>query len=199
MKIHALSGETGDAAEMLAHLFANNQLTAGYNNLSQLAAELTDAKEAHHFYPILFYFRFPEPFYAVSRSWLTALDAVSLIRSALPKDADWLKQSGAVVQIWSSGLLLLFTLNNVFLRNKASTEASDADQDLWRVRLDDARRRLQDAGISLTEDLAYSRKAYIECRRGWDPLVRLVGGAMAYDPGEIDTAIQGRKRSPGSV
>ncbi|MGY3506946.1 MULTISPECIES: hypothetical protein [unclassified Bradyrhizobium] len=81
LKIHALSGETGDAAELLAHLFANNQLSACYNNLSELAAELTDAKEADHFYPILFYFRFPEPIYAVSRSWLIALDAVSLIRS----------------------------------------------------------------------------------------------------------------------
>jgi hypothetical protein len=68
LKIHALSGETGDAAELLAHLFANNQLSAGYNNLSELAAEITSAKEAHHFYPILFYFRFPEPFYSVSRS-----------------------------------------------------------------------------------------------------------------------------------
>src|SRR3954471_12599451 len=115
LKIHGLTGETGDAVELLAHLFAHDQLSAGYNNLSNLAAEATDAKEAHHFYPILFYFRFPQPFYAVSRSWLIALDAVSLIRSALPKDADWLKQSGAVTQLWSSALLLLSTLNNVFL------------------------------------------------------------------------------------
>jgi hypothetical protein len=191
LKIHALSGETGDAADLLAHLFADNQLSAGYNNLSEIAAELTDAKEAHHFYPILFYFRFPEPFYAVSRSWLIALDAVSLIRSALPKDADWLKQSGAVVQIWSSGLLLLSTLNKVFLRDKASAEADDADQHLWRVRLDHARRRLEDADISVTEDLAHSREAYLEYRGEWDRLVRRVGDAMAYDPMEIDTAIQG--------
>jgi hypothetical protein len=96
LKIHTLSGETGDAAELLAHLFANNQLSAGYNNLSELASEVTAAKEAHHFYPVLFYFRFPEPHYSVSRSWLVALDAASLIQSALPKEAEWLKQSGAV-------------------------------------------------------------------------------------------------------
>ena len=53
LKIHTLSAETGDAADLLAHLFANNQLSAGYNNLSELAAELTEAKEAHHFYPVL--------------------------------------------------------------------------------------------------------------------------------------------------
>ena len=116
LKIYAISGETGDAAELLAHLFANNQLSAGYNNLSELAAEATAAKEAHHFYPILFYFRFPEPYYSVSRSWLIALDAVSLIRSALPKEADWLKQSGAVTQLSSAALLLLCTLRDVFLQ-----------------------------------------------------------------------------------
>jgi hypothetical protein len=196
LKIHALSAETGDAAVLLAHLFANNQLNAGYNSLSELAAEVTETKEAHHFYPVLFYFRFPEPFYAVSRSWLIALDAVSLIRSALPEEADWLKQSGAVVQLWSSGIMLLSTLNNVFVRNEPSAEASDAGQHLWRVRFDNACRRLQDADISLAEDLAYSREAYMEYRKNWDPLVRLLGNAMAYDPGELDTAIQGPQTTP---
>jgi Ion channel len=190
LKIHALSGETGDAADLLAHLFAKNQLSAGYNNLSELAAGLTDAKEAHHFYPILFYFRFPEPFYSVSRSWLVALDAVSLIRSTLPDDADWLKQSGAVVQMWSSALLLLATLNDVFLSEEVTAEAHEGERQLWRVRFDHARQRLQDADIAVSDDPAHSREVYIECRRRWDGLVHLVGNAMAYDPGEIDTATE---------
>lgn len=190
LKIHALSGETGDAADLLAHLFANNQLSAGYNNLSQLAAEVTAAKEAHHFYPILFYFRFPEPLYAVSRSSLIALDAVSLIRSALAKDAEWLQQSGAVTQLWSSALLLLTTLSDAFLPKKASDEAHDADRQLWRVRFQNARQRLQKAGISLTDDFPHSCESYTECRESWDPLVRLLGTSMAYAPSEIDTAMQ---------
>ncbi|MBW7970668.1 two pore domain potassium channel family protein [Bradyrhizobium sp. BR 10289] len=190
LKIHALSGETSDAAELLAHLFANNQLSAGYNNLSELAAELTDAKEAHHFYPILFYFRFPEPIYAVSRSWLVALDAVSLIRSALPKDAEWLKQSGAVTQIWSSATLLLSTLNKVFMGDKALADSNDADRHLWKLRFDHARERLQRAGISVTETVPQSQETYIGCRRRWDALVHRLGAAMAYQPAEIDTAIK---------
>ncbi|WP_050401179.1 hypothetical protein [Bradyrhizobium embrapense] len=190
LKIHALSGETGDAAALLAHLFAKNQLSAGYNNLSELAAELTDAKEAHHFYPILFYFRFPEPIYAVSRSWLIVLDAVSLIRSALPDDADWLKQSGAVTQMWSSALLLLSTLDNVFLHDKSSADPNDTDRRLWEARFEDARKRLQDADINVAEDFPHLRAAYIERRKRWNTLVRRVGGAMAYHPGEIDTAIR---------
>ncbi|MDE5463445.1 two pore domain potassium channel family protein [Bradyrhizobium sp. CSS354] len=190
LKIHALCGETGDAADLLAHLFANNQLSAGYNNLSELAAEVTDTKEAHHFYPVLFYFRFPEPFYSVSRSSLIVLDAVSLIKSALPKDADWLKQSGAVTQLWSSALLLLSTLNNVFLHEKASAEADEGDRQVWRVRFDNARRRLRQAGISVTDDLPHSCESYMEHRRRWDSLVCVLGNSMAYQPSDIDPAIQ---------
>jgi hypothetical protein len=189
LKIQALSGETGDAADLLAHLFANNQLTAGYNNLSDLAAEVTDAKEAHHFYPILFYFRFPEPYYSVSRSWLVALDAVSLIRSVLSKEADWLKQSGAVTQLSTSALLLLSTLNKVFLQQKASVEPDDADHRLWRIRFENARQRLQEAGISVTDDLQRSLESYIEQRRRWHHLTQLLGTSMAYRPSELDTAM----------
>jgi len=189
LKIHGLTGETGDAVELLAHLFAHDQLSAGYNNLSNLAAEATDAKEAHHFYPILFYFRFPEPYYSVSRSWLIALDAVSLIRSALPNEADWLKQSGAVTQLWTAALLLLATLNNVFLQQKASAEADDTDHRIWRIRFENARQRLQEAGINVTADLQRSSESYIEQRRRWDHLTRLLGSSMAYQPAEIDAAV----------
>lgn len=44
---------------------------------------MTQSKEAHHFYPVLFYFRFDDAYHSVSRSALVALDTVSLIRSAL--------------------------------------------------------------------------------------------------------------------
>ncbi len=37
---------------------------------------MTGVKESHHFYPVLFYFRFREPFYSVSRSARLALDTV---------------------------------------------------------------------------------------------------------------------------
>jgi hypothetical protein len=189
LKIHALSAETGDAAELLAHLFAGNQLSAGYNNLSDLAAETTGAKEAHHFYPILFYFRFPEPYYSVSRSWLVTLDAVSLIRSAFAEEADWLKQSGAVTQMWTSALLLLLTLNDVFLHAKVSADADDRDRGLWRARFETAQKRLQQAGISVTQDVQRSFEAYVEQRKRWDHLIRSLSGSMAYNASDVDTAL----------
>ena len=78
MNIHLLSGCTGDAAELLARLGPQGQFSGGYTNLSELGVEMTQAKEAHHFYPVLFYFRFSDPYHSVSRSTLVALDTVSL-------------------------------------------------------------------------------------------------------------------------
>jgi hypothetical protein len=187
LKIHALSGESGDAAELLAHLLANNRLSAGYNNLSELAAETTDVKESHHFYPVLFYFRFPEPFYSMSRSCLIVLDSVSLIRSALPKEAEWLKQSGAVTQLWAAAMLLLNTLNDTFLGGKASAEADSEEP--WRRRFDNGRRRLQEAGIPVADDPQRSSDSYMEQRRRWDRLIRRLSGFMAYRPADIDPAL----------
>jgi hypothetical protein len=62
-------------------------------------------------------------------------------------------------------LLLLSILNNVFLQEKASVEADDADHQLWRIRYENARQRLQEAGISVTDDLQRSLESYIEQRR----------------------------------
>ena len=68
MNIHFLSGCTGDAAELLARLGPQGQFSGGYTNLSELGVEMTQAKEAHHFYPVLFYFRFSDSYHSVSRS-----------------------------------------------------------------------------------------------------------------------------------
>jgi hypothetical protein len=125
---------------------------------------------------------------------LVALDAVSLIRSALPKEADWLKQSGAVTQLSAAALLLLTTLNNVFLQEKASAEARDDNHRLWRIRFEGARERLQQAGINVRHDLKGSFDSYIEQRRQWDHLVFRLGRSMAYLRSEIDVAIS--RQSP---
>lgn len=77
MNIHLLSRCTGDAAELLAHLGPEGQFNAGYTNLSELSVEMTQAKDAHHFYPVLFYFRFSDSHHSVSRSTLVAFDMVS--------------------------------------------------------------------------------------------------------------------------
>jgi hypothetical protein len=109
----------------------------------------------------------------------------------LPKEADWLKQSGAVTQLSAAALLLLATLNQVFLHGKASAEQDDAAHRPWQIRFDNARRRLREANISMTDDPQRSLELYMELRKRWDRPIRLLGASMGYQPSEIDTAMQG--------
>ena len=54
-------------------------------------------KESHHFYPVLVYFRFNEPYYRLSRLTTILLDAVTLIKSGLDdEEFASLKESAAV-------------------------------------------------------------------------------------------------------
>ena len=116
LQLHLLSRETGDAAELLAGLGPRGKFDGGHNTISELATSMSQIKEAHHFYPILFYFRFEEPFYSVSRSTLTALDLLSLVQSALSdREYGWLKESASVAQLWSASLLTMHTLEKTFL------------------------------------------------------------------------------------
>ena len=94
LAIDTLTAETGDAAKLLAAVAAGDFSSAS-STLGELASQMIEVKEAHHFYPVLFYFRFEDPRYAVSRFSLVVLDAVSLLRSALARpEAQRLKTSG---------------------------------------------------------------------------------------------------------
>src|SRR3954447_7598727 len=110
------------------HVSDLRQFSGGYTNLSELGVEMTQAKEAHHFYPVLFYFRFSDPYHAVSRSTLIALDAVSLIKSALDDQTyRWLKEAGSVGQLWEASMMLVTTLENTYLPHGAPDQEAQSD------------------------------------------------------------------------
>lgn len=116
LNLHLSTAETGDAAEVIAGIGPQGQFEAGYSDLSDLGTTIGAVKESHHFYPILFYFRFREPYYSVSRAALVSLDTATLIKSALDEDAyGWFMQSGAVGHLWRASLLLVTTLEETFL------------------------------------------------------------------------------------
>ncbi len=99
LQLDVRTGRTGDAAEFIAHLGPRGHFESGYTDLSSLGEAIARIKEAHLFYPVLFYFRFEKPIYSVSRVTNVALDTVSLIRSALdPDEYKWLIESGAVAE-----------------------------------------------------------------------------------------------------
>jgi hypothetical protein len=186
------TGRTGDAAEFVAGLGPQGHFDAGYATLTNLAESILSTKESHHFYPVLFYFRFEESYYSVSRFANTALDAMTIIKTALDhKQYRWLIQSGAVEDTWNASLLLLTTLEDAFIPGDLPERAAPDAQtrSLWRNRFFHAATRLRSAGITLTADLDSAAERYISMRSEWNSHIRNLAPSMLYSLEEIDPAL----------
>jgi hypothetical protein len=192
LKIHLATAETGDAAEFIAGLGPEGQFESGYANLSELAAEAAQLKEAHHFYPVLFFFRFNQPFYAVSQFSLVSLDTVTLIKSALDDEqCGWLKESMAVEQFWRATLMLVTTLEETYLPGGAPRTLDTPDdqtRDRWRRRYFAALRRLRQAGIKTIADEQAGAATYLSLRAQWEGQIKKLAPSLAFDMEEIDRA-----------
>jgi hypothetical protein len=190
LAIHTLSGNTADAAELIAGLGPHGQFNSGYNNLSTLASNAVTVKESHHFYPLLFYFRFREPYYSVSQTATVLFDTVSLLKSALrDEDYDWLKESAAVAQCWQVTMLLVGMLEEVFLPGQMAQPRSPVDpgdRERWRTRYMAAIERLRQAGIQTIADPATGFERYVSLRERWSGHIARLRESMLYEADEID-------------
>ncbi|MEA1835126.1 two pore domain potassium channel family protein [Methylobacterium durans] len=194
LKLHLLAGETADAAELLARLGPQGKFSSGYTHLADVAGAMADMKEAHHFYPVLFYFRFRQPFYSVSAQAFVALDTVSLIRSGIAdRQAAWLKETAAVDAIWRVAMLLVVTLEMTFLPGDlpAPAEVNSAESEAWRTRFAAAVRRLSAAGVEAMPNEARA-ETYRALRAQWQPHIARLAPMMAYHIAEFAPA--GEKR-----
>ncbi len=190
LNFHLASAETGDAAELVAGLGARGKFDSGHSNLSELAVKVTEAKEANHFYPVLFYFRFSEPHYAVSRFALVALDSVTLIKSALDDEKyEWLKESASVAQLWRASMLMLNNLTANFLSGEmGEKQPDDETRERWRRRYQAALQRFRQAGIETIADETAGFEIYVSLRAEWDDLIASLAPLLAYETEEIDVA-----------
>lgn len=190
LAIYTLSDETGDAAELIAGLGPRGQFDSGVSNLSSLASDIVEVKESHHFYPLLFYFRFAEPYYSVSYTATVLFDSVALFKSALnDEDYGWLKESVAVVQCWRAAMLLVGMLEEVFLPGTPAQAPSPADagtRERWRSRYVAALDRMRQAGIKTIADPVAGFEVYVSLRERWDGHIVRLRASMLYEAGEID-------------
>jgi hypothetical protein len=190
LKLHLATGETGDAAEFIAGLGAEGKFDNGYGQLTEIAAEMAHLRESHHFYPVLFYFRFGETYYALSRAALTMLDAVTLIKSGLDdKRYAWLKESVAVTQVWRGNVRTLDMLAQAFVPATWQLAARPPDEQTrarWRERYFAALRRLRQAGIQTAADEAAGADLYVKLRGGWSHYIVMFAHYLCHTVAEID-------------
>jgi hypothetical protein len=151
---------------------------------------MTEAKEATHFYPVMVYFRFDESFYSVSQFVLVALDAVSLIHTALDQEQyGWLARSSAIRQLDRSAYLLIDTMITTFREGDGKDQPpTDKAEKMWRRRFERACQRLEEAGIAsnCSPDAA---RHYIDLRTKWQPFINSLAPAMGLRAHEIDPAV----------
>jgi hypothetical protein len=188
-RMHLLSAETDDAAELVAGLGPEGEFSTGYSVLADLASNMSTLNEAHHFYPVLFYFRFNESYCSVSQFTLLSMDTVSLIRSALDEEKlAWLQEAGATTQLWRASMILARTLEENFLHidEKATAPRDSSTMDRWRLRYEAALHRLQQAHVPTTRDPRTGFEVYRSLRSEWDIHIAALAPAMAYDLAEID-------------
>jgi hypothetical protein len=191
LKLHFLSGESGDAAELLAGLGPEGRFDTSTSTLADLGGEAANLQESHHFYPLLVYFRFGDPLYSVSRMSLLTLDVVTLIKSALDDEKyRWVKESGSIEAFWRGADGLVDTLVGAFSRRRevASEPGGPSAKALalWRQRYFAALRRLRQAGIQTTADEEAGAELYAALRARWDPPIGRLSPLLGFTPEEID-------------
>jgi hypothetical protein len=177
-----MTDDTGDAAVMLARLMPEGDPANATGELGNLVRSLAATKEAHHFYPLLFYFRFEEPRYAVSRFCFVLLDATTLIETALDRRRyGSVTGSAPVAAIRRGATMLLKTLDSNFPTTSGGDDAADA----WRLRQSylAATQTLASAGIAVGME---GVDAYVAARQHWEPLVSRVAPTLGYAMPEID-------------
>jgi len=183
LTIDLMADGTGDAAAMLARLMPDGDADDATSELGNLVRSLAATKEAHHFYPLLFYFRFEEPRYAVSRFTFVLLDLTTLIDSGL--DAQRyrsLVRSGPVSALRQGAFMLLDTLDRNF--PSAKNQAADPGG-TWRSRQSyvAATRTLERSGIAVQPD---GIERYVSARSKWELLAQRVAPSLGYTMDEID-------------
>jgi hypothetical protein len=190
VSLHHATGDSGDAAEMIAGVGPQGRFQPGYTHLATVAHDTVHLSESHHFYPVLLYFRDRRPQYALARIALINLDAISLIKSALSDVRyDWLKESAAVSQIWSGTMQLLTELAWIFLPGGLPHFDGDPDEATrrgWARRYRHALLRLHQAGIETLEDERIGEENYIALRAKWDRYIRAFAHYMQHPLDQID-------------
>ena len=196
LSISVMTKDTADPAVLLAGLGPQGRFDTGYTIVADLAAELTAIKEAHHLYPLLFFYRPYQPANSIPQIAFIALDTVALLRTALDDGQyRWLKESAAVESLGRVASLMVETLGSTFIPGATPDNHENQEQashhDAWCARYRAALRQLEQAGICVRPDQDEGARQYSRMRQEWHPYVEHLARYMDYDMAVIDPATAG--------
>jgi hypothetical protein len=190
LELDLMTDCTGDAVALIKGIGPRGKFEAGTSTVAQLATSMANLREVHEFYPVLCYFRFTTPCYAISRMTLLSLDAVSLIRSALETEENrWVAESGSITQLWNASMTLLKRLQSTFVPGEPGpAPESEGEERKWRERYAEAVEALRAAGIRTRGMDAV--QAYIEQRSKWQPHIEELAQYLQFTMADVDPVMQ---------
>lgn len=193
MTLQHATGDSGDAARLLAGLGAGDDWSGARQRFNEISRDLMDLFESHHSYPLLHYFRFTEPYYAMARIALVPLETMTLARSALaPEQYAALIESEGATSLWHSGMHLLTELSQSVLPDGGPSSRDGPppeEEKVWRERYQRATRQLERSQIALAPPDEGARR-YLELRAQWQPYVAAFARYMGHDWAQIAPADQ---------
>ncbi|MGN6376144.1 MAG: potassium channel family protein [Sphingomonas sp.] len=182
--LHHLTGRSGDAAQLIANLSDDGELDDARNHLTTKASFLREIYQSHRFYPVLRHFHYREPFYALPRILLTALDTAALLRSSLDRDHyGRLLRSSALLELDAAAHDLMTSL----LPRIEGRPPSAGERHEWERRYHDGVRKLANSGLQLRPD-GGGLDDYISFRAAWDQPLHELAADMLYEWQVIEEA-----------
>ena len=176
--LHHLSGNTDDAAELLARLADGADLSEARQHLSSKAEFLRQIHQTHRFYPVLRYFHYQESYYELPRILLTTLDTATLIRSALDQERyAHMIHSPDLNTMFDAAMMLMQELTPDAQPGRPSEENAK----IWREHYSAALSRLADAELHIRVDTVAGAHEYVTFRTKWDQPVRKLAETMLYE------------------
>jgi hypothetical protein len=107
-EIEYRTGRTGDSLGYLRAYLSDGDPSLVNQDLYTLSSNMAELLESHHFYPVLHYFRFSEPRYAMSRMLRFCLEVSSMMRAARQVDSSKSAASSeAVDRLWHASMQML--------------------------------------------------------------------------------------------
>ena len=184
LKIETMSGGTRNGAELVARWGPDGRFDACYSSLSEVVGELAEVHEAHHLYPMLFFFRFDAE-YANLVVYLPALlEAATLLECAIDdRSYRWLRRSAAACQLHDGSLHLLELMDRAFVPQRfRGPAARPAQKNECRERFRRSLDVLQKAGIATVDAGDAELDRYIESLDGWRVRAERMAAYLAHGP-----------------
>lgn len=185
LNLHYRSASSADSVELLRRLATGNDLNILHQNIADIAQNLSSLLELNNSYPLLLYFHYRQPYYALARIIYLVMDTATLIKSTLDQGyySSIIRSSG-VAEIWHGGLHLLNELSRELLR-KEKISLQELSEPFWEEHYYRALEQLKSEGIKITDDPKTGAEIYVSLRHQWAAdLARLVA-YTDYRPSQI--------------